>query len=132
MRDDYAGAADVGRRAIQINPLFSSTYKSYLAALGLMDRPWEAQMVLRRLLELEPGFSVQEAVRRTPFVCPQDVARYAEGLRRAGLPEVGRVVPGDQLTLTIEPPPIDLMQATSHSSAGTAELPAPKDRGTAG
>ncbi len=131
MRDDYAGAAAVGRRAIQINPLFSSTYKSYLAALGLMDRAGEAQMVLRRLLELEPGFSVQDAVRRTPFVCPRDVARYAEGLRRAGLPEVGRVVPGDQLTLTIGPPPIDLVLATLHSSEGKAELPAPIDRGTA-
>ena len=38
LRGDYASAVEAGRRAIEINPLFSSAYKGYLAALGLMDR----------------------------------------------------------------------------------------------
>jgi len=84
---EYATAADTGRRAIDLNPWFSSAYKGYLAALGHMDRPREAAAALRRLLDLEPGFSVQEAVLRSPLSLPEDIARYAEGLRRAGLPE---------------------------------------------
>ena len=44
-------------------------------------------MVLSRLLVLEPGFSVREAMRRSPFARPEDIARFAEGLRRAGLRE---------------------------------------------
>jgi DNA-binding SARP family transcriptional activator/tetratricopeptide (TPR) repeat protein len=84
---DYASAVDAGRRATELNPMFSSAHKSYLAALGLMDRPREASEVLAKLLELEPRFSVQDALLRSPFTRPDDLALYAEGLRRAGLRE---------------------------------------------
>jgi len=87
MRGDYASAVQAGRRAIEINPYFSSAYKGYLAALGLMDRPREAAEVLNRLLMLEPRFSVREAMSRSPLSRPEDIARYAEGLRLAGLRE---------------------------------------------
>ncbi len=85
MRGDYGAAIDAGRRAVELNPLFSSTYKSYLAALGWQGLTREAQEVRDRLLAIEPGFSLQQAVERSPFSRPEDVDRYAEGLRRAGL-----------------------------------------------
>src|SRR5271166_3022983 len=85
MRGDYVSAVEAGRRAIELNPLFSSTHKSYLSALGWIGSLREAAEVRDRLLALEPGFSVQQAVERSPFLRPEDVARYAEGLRRAGL-----------------------------------------------
>jgi tetratricopeptide (TPR) repeat protein len=87
MRGDYANAVEAGRRSIEINPFFSSAYKAYLAALGQLDRTREAAKVLPRLLALEPGFSVEQAVRRSPWSRPEDTARYADGLRRAGLRE---------------------------------------------
>jgi DNA-binding SARP family transcriptional activator/tetratricopeptide (TPR) repeat protein len=86
MRGDYASAVEAGRRAIELNPLFSSTYKSYLSALGWMGREREATKVRDRLLALEPGFCVEDAIKRSPFMRPEDLERYAEGLRRAGLP----------------------------------------------
>jgi hypothetical protein len=43
--------------------------------------------VLARLLELEPGFSVKRALERSPMARLADQKLYAEGLRRAGLPE---------------------------------------------
>jgi DNA-binding SARP family transcriptional activator/tetratricopeptide (TPR) repeat protein len=85
MRGDHASAVEAGRRAVELNPLFSSTYKSYLSALGWTGRTREADEVRDRLLALEPGFSLQAAVERSPFRRPEDVERYAEGLRRAGL-----------------------------------------------
>ena len=85
MRGDYAAAIEAGRRAVELNPLFSSTYKSYLAALGWQGLMPEAHEVRDRLLALEPGFSIAQAVERSPFVRAEDVSRYAEGLRRAGL-----------------------------------------------
>lgn len=84
---EYESAAEIGRRAIELNPWFSSAYKGYLAALGYLDRAPETEAVLNRLLELEPAFSVESAVARSPMTRPEDRARYAEGLRRAGLPE---------------------------------------------
>jgi tetratricopeptide (TPR) repeat protein len=86
MRGDYASAVEAGRRAIELNPLFSSTYKSYLSALGWMGREREATEARDRLLALEPGFCVEDAIKRSPFMRPEDLERYAEGLRRAGLP----------------------------------------------
>ncbi len=82
-------AAEIGRRAIELNPIFSSSYKGLLAALGHLGREEEARAVHARLLYLEPGFTVAEAVRRSPLARQQDLAHYAEGLRLAGLPEGG-------------------------------------------
>lgn len=87
MLGEYESAADIGRRATELNPAFTSTYKGYLCALGHAGRDREATAVLNRLLELEPGFSVAEAIERSPLVRTEDLQRYADGLRRAGLPE---------------------------------------------
>ncbi|MEA2741515.1 MAG: hypothetical protein QOH05_4822 [Acetobacteraceae bacterium] len=87
MNGDSASAVEAGRRAVELNPLFSSAYKGYLAALGWTQNPREAGAVLDRLLSLEPDFSVEVAVARSPLKRPEDIARYADGLRRAGLRE---------------------------------------------
>ena len=112
---DFANAVEAGRRAIEINPLFSSAYKGYLSALGLMGRQRETGTILRRLLALEPGFSVRQAVLRSPLTRPEDVARYAEGLRRAGLREKGEPLDGDPQPLTFGYSAIDLVPRAPHS-----------------
>jgi DNA-binding SARP family transcriptional activator/TolB-like protein len=113
MNGDCTSAVEAGRRAIELNPLFSSAYKGYLAALGWMDRPREAREVLDRLLALEPGFSVEAAVVRSPLTRPEDIARYAEGLRLAGLRE--RNAPPAAVTEAIEHSVIDIVSEAPHS-----------------
>lgn len=90
LRQEHEMAAEIGRRAIELNPIFSSSYKGLLAALGHLGRKEEAWALRARLLHLEPGFTVADAVRRSPLARQQDLAHYAEGLRLAGLPEGGR------------------------------------------
>jgi hypothetical protein len=87
MRGDFEAVVTVGRRAIELNPSFSASYKPYLSTLGHLRRDSEAARVLVRLLALEPGFSVTDAIERSPLMRREDVALYAEGLRRAGLRE---------------------------------------------
>lgn len=87
LRGEYHEAALAGREAVELNPWFSSSFKGYLAALGHLGREVEAAPVLARLLKLEPGFTVRDAIRRSPMNQPADIDAYAEGLRRAGLPE---------------------------------------------
>jgi TolB-like protein len=87
VRGEYDSALELGRRAIALNPGFSSAYKVCLAALGHLRRSDDAGDMRARLLALEPGFSVTDAVARSPMIRSEDIARYAEGLRRAGLPE---------------------------------------------
>jgi adenylate cyclase len=84
---EYEEAAAAGRASIELNPWFSSSFKGDLAALGHLGHREEAADVKSRLLKLEPGFTVQSAIRRSPMLRVEDVERYAEGLRRAGLAE---------------------------------------------
>ena len=84
---NHEEVATIGRRAIELNPGCSSTYKGFLATLGILGREQEARVVRARLLALEPGFSVQSALERSPIMRRDDLALYAEGLRRGGLPE---------------------------------------------
>jgi len=110
---DYPSALETGRRAIELNPLFSSAYKSYLATLGWMHRSREAREVLDRLMTLEPDFSIDAAVGRSLLTRPEDIARYANGLRQAGLREHAWPVAGT--TLAIEHSVIDIVVAAPHS-----------------
>ncbi len=83
----FEEALALGRRAIELNPGFSSTYKGYLATLGHLGRDREAKRVLARLLALEPSFTVRSALERSPMTRRIDLDLYADGLRRAGLRE---------------------------------------------
>ena len=87
LRGDYETVVELGRRALELNPALTSTYKGMLAALGHLGRAEEAATVAARLLRLDPSFRIAETVARTPLTRPEDAALYADGLRRAGLPE---------------------------------------------
>jgi DNA-binding SARP family transcriptional activator/TolB-like protein len=121
MRGDYASAIDAGRRAVEINPLFSSAYKAHLSALGWNERIDEATEVLTRLLVIEPGFSVREAMRRSPFARPEDIVRFAEGLRRAGLREDHGTLLEQAVGFPIRHSVIDLIPEAPHSPVIRAE-----------
>ncbi len=86
LRGDHQIAAEAGKRAITLNPGCSSSHKGYLAAMGHLD-PGEGVALSRSaLLKLEPGFSVRQAMTRSPITLPAARQLYEEGLRVAGLP----------------------------------------------
>jgi tetratricopeptide (TPR) repeat protein len=82
----YEAAVSVGRRARDLHPGLSSTYKYLLPALGHLGATSEAASVRKELLALEPRFSVSMALARSPLLLAEDRDRYAEGLRLAGIP----------------------------------------------
>ena len=84
---DYGAAVLIGRRASELNPFFTAGLKHYLAALGHAGLREEAASVRNRLLAIEPGFSVAEALSRSRYEQPSETEHYAQGLRLAGLPE---------------------------------------------
>ena len=47
----------------------------------------EARAACDRLAKLLPGVTVSAGLRITPFTRAEDEARWAEGRRRAGMPE---------------------------------------------
>ena len=87
MKRDYETAVEVGRTVSQLNPALSASYKPYLAALGHLRRDQEAATIRRRLLAIEPDFTVERFLRSSPLERESDRLHYAEGLRLAGIRE---------------------------------------------
>jgi hypothetical protein len=71
-----------------MNPAFSNACEPYLAALGFLGQMQEAAVVRRRLLTIDPGFSVERYVRDSPYERVEDREHVAHGLRLAGVAEV--------------------------------------------
>lgn len=87
MRQDYEDAVDIGRSVSQLNPSFSATYRWYLAALGYLQREPEMTQIRRKLLSLEPEFTIERFLATNAMERESDKLHYAEGLRLAGVRE---------------------------------------------
>ena len=81
----HEDAADIGRKVTQLHPRFSAAYKPYLAALGHLGEQREAAVVHRRLLQLEPDFSLRSFRASAPFARREDLEHYSAGLSLAGV-----------------------------------------------
>jgi tetratricopeptide (TPR) repeat protein len=86
-KGDYERAVLVGRRAVKANPNFVAGYKPLIASLGHLGRREEAQVYVRRLLSLQPDFTVEKFGQIYSIKKPSDRERYMVGLRLAGVPE---------------------------------------------
>ena len=84
---DYEAAVASGRSVSELNPAFSAACKPYLAALGHLGQLQEAAVVRRRLLTIDPGFTVDGFLRASPYERQQDSEHFAQGLRLAGVPD---------------------------------------------
>lgn len=85
MKRDYESAVEFGRTVSQLNPSLSASYKPYLAALGHLRRDQEATAIRRRLLTIEPDFTIERFLKSSPMERESDRQHYAEGLRLAGV-----------------------------------------------
>jgi len=85
LRHDHEEAIAIGREVSDINHVFSTAYKPYLAALGLAGRTEEAVSVRQRLLAIEPDFSIPRFLEMNPFERAEDRAHVITGLRLAGV-----------------------------------------------
>jgi DNA-binding SARP family transcriptional activator len=86
-KGDYERAVLAGRRAVEANPNFTAGYKPLIASLGHLDLGEEARLYVRKLLELEPNFTVERFGQLYSFKRASDRKRYLEGLLLAGVPE---------------------------------------------
>jgi len=57
------------------------------ASNALAGRLVQAQKATTHVHKLEPNFRVSNIAERLPFLRPEDLLRYEEGLRKAGLPD---------------------------------------------
>ena len=85
-KGDYERAVLVGRPAVEANPDFVNGYKPLIASLGHLGRREEAQVYIRKLLSLEPNFTVERFGKIYSIEKTSDRECYMEGLRLAGVP----------------------------------------------
>ena len=84
----YEETIEWADRSLREEETFLVALRVKLAASGLLERSEEGRQALRRLLELHPGLTVGSLrAYLSRFLQPEVVARYAEGLRKARLPE---------------------------------------------
>jgi hypothetical protein len=83
----YEEALVWARRSLQERPNFLPTLRIVAASNALAGRAEEAQNTVALLLKADPTMSISNLKNYAPGSRPEDLARYEEGLRKAGLPE---------------------------------------------
>ena len=84
----YDEASSWAAKALREFPDFYGGLRISAASHALAGRPEQAQKMLARLRQLDPALRASNLRDGLgPFRRPEDLARYEEGLRRAGLPE---------------------------------------------
>lgn len=73
-------------RSLAVNRLHSPTWRALVIAQSELGEADKAQRSLHQLLALEPGLTVSSYLARSPAGVNDTRKRYAEALRRAGLP----------------------------------------------
>jgi len=82
---NHATAIEIGRRVLQLQPRFTAALRAQIAALGHLGRAEEARPLVRSLLELDPGFTLQRFRRAAPYRRRQDIDHFIRGLRAGGV-----------------------------------------------
>jgi TolB-like protein/class 3 adenylate cyclase len=84
----YDEASSWAEKALRENPNLQQGLRVAAASHAFAGRLEEAQKAVARIRQLDPDFRISNMKDRLPAVLrSQDFARYAEGLRKAGVPE---------------------------------------------
>jgi TolB-like protein/Tfp pilus assembly protein PilF len=83
----YEEASALAEQALQETPNLHQALRAAVASNGLAGRIERAQNALSRLRHLDPALRVSNLGDLTPLRRPEDRAKYAEAMRKAGLPE---------------------------------------------
>jgi TolB-like protein len=83
----YDAAAAWAETSMRENPIFLLAICMSAAAHALAGRLEQAQRDIARALEYAPGLRASNLGDLAPFRRAEDLARFAEGLRKAGLPK---------------------------------------------
>ena len=83
----YPEAVGFLKRRILRNPDTDSSRALLAASYGQMGLIDEAREAWRELLRVNPGYSIEQRRKVLPYKNPADFELFAEGLRKAGLPE---------------------------------------------
>jgi tetratricopeptide (TPR) repeat protein len=83
----YEEALAALQRSLQLGDRGELFYRALAATYAQLGRAEEARAALGEARRLNPSLTVDKVRRELPWADPAVVDRYADGLRKAGLPE---------------------------------------------
>ena len=83
----FDAASSWAEKAFRDLPSFLMVVGIIAASHALAGRTDEARRAMHHLRELDPALRISNLKDWLPFHRPEDLATFADGLRRAGLPE---------------------------------------------
>jgi tetratricopeptide (TPR) repeat protein len=83
----YDEALSWEQKVLRGRPNFPAALRVAAASDALAGRLEKAQKTMAHLRELDPELRVSNLKDYSPLLRPEDLARFEEGLRRAGLPD---------------------------------------------
>jgi len=83
----YDEAASWAERALRVQPNWVPAWRNAAASHALAGRPENARHAIERMRQLAPEIRLSNLKGLMPLRRPEDLARFAEGLRKAGLPK---------------------------------------------
>jgi len=83
----YEEAIPAFQAAIERNPTFAPPHRFLLATYGHLGRTEDAEWEISELEALNQRPTIKWVKNNTPFIYPEYINRYLEGLRKAGVPE---------------------------------------------
>jgi TolB-like protein len=83
----YDEASSWVEKGLLQQPNLAAAARVAAASHALAGRLDQAHKAIARLRQIDPTFRVSDIRRMLPFRRPEDIARFEEGLRKAGLPE---------------------------------------------
>jgi TolB-like protein len=83
----YDEASSWAEKALREHPKHTPAMRMAAASHALAGRLAEAHEAMARMRRRDPALRVSNLADHVPFRRPEDLARYEEGLRKAGLPE---------------------------------------------
>src|SRR5262249_14741803 len=83
----YGEAVSCAEMSMRGNPNFLLSICNLAASSAMAGRLDQAQNAVARIRQLDPEYRIADLEDRAPFRRSEDLAKYTEGLRRAGLPE---------------------------------------------
>jgi len=87
----FAGRCDEAlawaERALQESPNCKPALRIGAASQAMLGRMDDARMTIARMSRVDPEFRVRDIGKVAPFRKPDHLAKFEEGLRKAGLPD---------------------------------------------
>jgi TolB-like protein/class 3 adenylate cyclase len=83
----FENAAAIAEQALSEGPNLHQALRAAATSYALLGQIEQAQKALARLLQIDPTLRISKLKDLTPLQRPEDIARYVEGMRKAGLPD---------------------------------------------